>query len=499
MKPRILIVDDDTNNLLTLEAVLGSVHYDLHRATNGIDACRMAESLSPDLVLLDVMMPGMDGFSVCRHIRATPAIRSVPVILLTALNDQEARLEGLRSGADDFLSKPCFFDELRARVATIIRLNRFRVIAEQRTRFEHLFTLAPAAILLLDTGGAVVSANEKALLLFSPAQPEGLVGCVLADLCPDPAAAAVRALVDGALGGGATHAPVNLRLPVNGADRIFGVQASLLRESAARLVLFILSDVTAEVRAREEAESMTRRLDALVQARTRQLEHANELLMSYAAFVSHDLRSPLGAVQCYLDMMQADPALPHSGDLRQCLQGASSASRMMADMIRGLLQLAADEKNHAEPPADPVDPRPIIERLAWKIASFNPLVHPRFTCGPLPLIRVRPAVIERVFYNLLVNAAKYSATREQPEIEVGAAPTADGVAIFVRDNGIGFSEDDASHLFREFSRLPGSEGTEGLGLGLALVSRLLHSHRGRIWAEGRPGRGATFFVQFNTP
>jgi signal transduction histidine kinase len=92
----------------------------------------MLETLRPDLILLDVMMPGMDGFEVCRRIRAAPALAEVPIILLTALDDRDSLLKGIEAGADDFLSKPADRREIRARVRTITRLNRYRTLMEQR-------------------------------------------------------------------------------------------------------------------------------------------------------------------------------------------------------------------------------------------------------------------------------------------------------------------------------------------------------------------------------
>ncbi|MEN9561960.1 MAG: hypothetical protein RIR73_204 [Chloroflexota bacterium] len=132
MKSTILIVDDNAASRETLESVLGVDGYNLHMAEDGTQALEKADALHPDLILLDVMMPGMDGFEVCRRLRSTPGLEEVPIILLTALDDAASRIEGIQSGADDFLSKPFDRQELRARVATIIRLNRYRTLLEQR-------------------------------------------------------------------------------------------------------------------------------------------------------------------------------------------------------------------------------------------------------------------------------------------------------------------------------------------------------------------------------
>lgn len=132
MKSTILIVDDNAASRETLESVLGGEGYNLQMAEDGAQALEKADALHPDLILLDVMMPGMDGFEVCRRLRCTPGLVEVPIILLTALDDSTSRMEGIQSGADDFLSKPFDRQELRARVRTITRLNRYRTLLEQR-------------------------------------------------------------------------------------------------------------------------------------------------------------------------------------------------------------------------------------------------------------------------------------------------------------------------------------------------------------------------------
>ena len=128
----ILIVDDEPSARQTLVALLEGEKYDLKLAVNGFDALKLAEEDPPDLILLDVMMPVMDGFELCRRIRATPKIAEVPIVILTALDDPDSLLRGIEAGADDFLSKPVDRYELRARVRTITRLNRYHTLMEQR-------------------------------------------------------------------------------------------------------------------------------------------------------------------------------------------------------------------------------------------------------------------------------------------------------------------------------------------------------------------------------
>ena len=137
-QPKILIIDDEPIARATLEALMAGEAYDLHFSENGRDGLAKAKILLPDVILLDVMMPEMNGFDVCRAIRNVINLSEVPIILITALDDRKSRIEGLRAGADDFLSKPFDSLELLARLHGIIRLNRYRRIAEQRTELERL-------------------------------------------------------------------------------------------------------------------------------------------------------------------------------------------------------------------------------------------------------------------------------------------------------------------------------------------------------------------------
>ena len=128
----LLIVDDDLSARETAVAMLEGAGYQIELAKDGMQALQLLEHLQPDLILLDVMMPGMTGFEVCRRIRSTPELAEVPIIMLTALDDHNSLLQGIESGADDFLSKPADRHELSARVRTILRLNRYRKLVEQR-------------------------------------------------------------------------------------------------------------------------------------------------------------------------------------------------------------------------------------------------------------------------------------------------------------------------------------------------------------------------------
>src|SRR5215470_6095871 len=132
MSGRVLVVDDVEANVKLLEAKLSSEYFDVLPAFNGPTALKIADTELPDVILLDVMMPRMDGFEVCRQLKANPRTADVPVVMVTALSDVANRLHGLEVGADDFLTKPVNDIALFARVRSLVRLKR--MMEELRVR-----------------------------------------------------------------------------------------------------------------------------------------------------------------------------------------------------------------------------------------------------------------------------------------------------------------------------------------------------------------------------
>lgn len=161
-KGQILVVEDDLASINILEKLLTREGYQVSLAFNGQEALEIARKILPDLVLSDVMMPKMDGFSLCQHLRADKTLAAVPIILLTALDDRRSRLQGLELGADDFLSKPLHLLELRARVRTIINLNRYRRLVSERSKFEWVVEKSDDAYLILDKNSFITYANHRA-------------------------------------------------------------------------------------------------------------------------------------------------------------------------------------------------------------------------------------------------------------------------------------------------------------------------------------------------
>ena len=159
MTARILIVDDVPANTRLLEAKLSAEYYQAKSAKDGFEALILARSWQPDLILLDVMMPGMDGYECCRKLKEDPDTLHVPVVMITALGDPGERVRGLEAGADDFLTKPVEYDTLIARIRSLVRLKR--MLDEWRARG----ATARALGLTSDTGPEPSIAGARALVI----------------------------------------------------------------------------------------------------------------------------------------------------------------------------------------------------------------------------------------------------------------------------------------------------------------------------------------------
>lgn len=164
--PKILIVDDEPIIRNTLELLFAAENLELLFAENGESGLKMAQEFQPDAILMDVMMPGMDGYEACRRIRANSALAEIPIIMITALDDRNARLEGLLAGADDFLTKPFDGFEIQVRIKNIIRLNRYHNLVEERSRFYWVVENDEKGYLVLNENGNIQYANQRAQIYF---------------------------------------------------------------------------------------------------------------------------------------------------------------------------------------------------------------------------------------------------------------------------------------------------------------------------------------------
>lgn len=253
-------------------------------------------------------------------------------------------------------------------------------------------------------------------------------------------------------------------------------------------VLKSLANVLAHAIARRAAE---RNLESRVAQRTSELQAALRDLDTFASTVSHDLRAPLRGVSFFAQELLAEPTLqpPVARELAERLVAeAARATRLVHDLLDF-------SRSRSEPLAvSDVDLAAMARDIVAELAVQYPAYRTQWTIPERMVVRGDPHLLRVALRNLLENAAKYSSERDPPRVELALRETDAARILSVQDNGIGFDAAHATRLFEPFLRLSNAARFEGTGLGLPTVHRIVERHGGRLWAEGAPGRGATFHV-----
>jgi signal transduction histidine kinase len=257
------------------------------------------------------------------------------------------------------------------------------------------------------------------------------------------------------------------------------------------LVAYLVSRVIVQRRQAEDDRRVKVELERRVAERTAQLEAANKELESFSYSVAHDLRSPLRAIDGYSQMLEEDYTGVLDDEGRRLLTVVRSSSRKMAALIDDLLafsRLGRQPLTIAE-----FDMDAMVREVLKELPATPGARPPDWRIGKLPQARGDRTLVRQVWINLLSNAAKFSAGREQPTMEIGGYPDGDTNVYYVQDNGAGFDMQYYDKLFGVFQRLHSAEEFPGTGVGLAIVKRVVVRQGGRAWAEGELDKGATFY------
>jgi signal transduction histidine kinase len=279
-----------------------------------------------------------------------------------------------------------------------------------------------------------------------------------------------------------------------GADaRTAEVTVIPIRDSTGRVTHALRSstDITDRKRAEEARRRFSADLERRVEERTAQLAMANRELEAFSYSLSHDLRAPLRSIEGFSRALIEDYASDLAPDALDYANRICVATGRMRQLLEDLLRLS--QLPTANLDRDRIDLSSIARNVLLELQAADATRSVRVDVQEGMLAHGDARLVSIAMHNLLSNAWKYTSKRANAVIEVGQTSGNGNAVTFVRDNGVGFDPKFAEHLFAPFQRLHRSEDFEGAGIGLATVRRIVAAHGGRVWADGRPDGGATFW------
>jgi len=522
---RVLVVDDQSIPRRTAEAMLRDGGHEVATEGDGPAGIERALKWSPDVIILDVHMPGMDGFQVVEKLKADPATAPIPVVFLTGTSPgDELVVRGLALGAYDFITKGCSKAELLARVGVMSRIKRSSdelsaIASIARTLLQ---TLDPDDLsrLFLEKTRSVFRA-EAAILCTDrePGDRRSLVRIGL-ELDEDAAARLVDALHDRLEGGGhdadtvpSAALPEEVRALLEGAGLRSMVAARLQHDNRAPTLAAVFARKERQFRRESDAPLLqlltghaavamdNAMLHARTNAQAAQLERAMSERSRFFASMSHELRTPINALLGYQQLL-ADGTVGDLNEQQQTMVDRLGRSTYhLLALINDILDISKIEAGKFEIYPEPTDLPSLLRDTA---TSVQPQAQEKGLSLEIDMpercrVETDPARLRQVVLNLLSNAVKFT-DEGAIRLELRTEETALGgmdewVVIQVRDTGPGIPPDEIERIFEEFEQGERARGKEGTGLGLPISRKLTTLLGGVLEVHSKPGEGSVFTLR----
>jgi signal transduction histidine kinase len=498
----ILIVDDKAENIFSLKSILELNAFDTDSAASGEEALRKVLKRDYALIILDVQMPGMDGFEVAEAISSLNKTKDIPIIFLSAVSTHKRFVtKGFESGAVDYITKPVDPDILILKVRNFYRLyEKTRDLREAEQALTA--TVNELHITLESLPQIAFTSNERGEVEFvnqhwygysrSKAEfPETFPGDepikdqwqkTIRSSMPLESEVYIKGLLDDVY---QYHLLRATPVEVNG--RIIKWVGTFINIHEQKLLNDILEQRVAE------------RTEELMEI-NKKLELTNHDLQQFASVASHDLKEPLRKIQVFGSMLRDKTHLeePMSTYLDKILSSSERMSKLISDLLSFTRLSAADIFEMADINGIIDD---ILSDLELVIAEKKAIIK----VHPIPRMEVIPGLLRQLFLNIIGNALKFSKPGVPPLIVITAELTdkmegmentemGEYCRITIADNGIGFDEKYTEKIFTLFQRLNSREQYEGTGIGLSIAKKIVDKHNGIITAVSEPGNGARFII-----
>lgn len=514
----ILIVDDRPENIFSLQKLLELNQFKVDTASSGEDALRKILKNTYFLIILDVQMPGMDGFEVAEAITGYSKSKDIPIIFLSAVNtDKRFITKGYSSGAYDYITKPFDPDILLLKVKTFYRLQQqTRELNEiQKTLREEIEVRKQAQTELHQSVEELRSILESIPQIAFTANATGNIEFVNRywyqysfgkDMYPQTAPDSpdinhcIRLAVTS---GNQKECEVKIR-PLKAEEyRIHLLTMTPVKKNNSLVKwVGIFTDIHEQKMANLVLEQrVNERTQELLQA-NKELGISNHELQQFAYVASHDLKEPLRKIQVFSHLVKGK-FLGDNPEAMSYMDRLIHSSERMNKLITDVLNYSKLSITGA---FDKTNINLIIQEILVDMELLIEETQAILHIGNIPELEVIPSQIRQVFQNMISNALKFSNKNERPVIYIRAefindkdlrGPQVSAGAycrITVADNGIGFNEIYLDKIFAIFQRLHSREEYEGTGIGLAIVKKIIDTHNGLITAKSEEGKGATFIM-----
>jgi PAS domain S-box-containing protein len=416
-----------------------------------------------------------------------------------ALTGEPARLQSYAGAIGKHLDLSVYSPR-RGQFASVVidvteEKRTLEALRRSEARFRATFDRAGVGIALVDLGGRLLDCNPALQSMLGYRRDELLAMTFMDVTHPDDRRRNVEIHQELAAGG-RDHYELEKRYLRRDGATIWGrLNVSLVRDAEGRpdYAVGMVEDVTERKRAEEALRRLNEELERRVLDRTAALDSANRELEAFSYSVSHDLRAPLRHVTGFVKLLERQAAASMDEKSRRYARIIADSAAHMGRLIDDLLDFS--RTGRTEIASTEFALGPLVDEARRECLREAGDRDVRWKISDLPTVAGDRALIRLVFVNLVANALKFTRGRSTAEIEISAGRGENGdITVLVKDNGVGFDPRYEAKLFGIFQRLHGSSEFEGTGIGLANVKRIVERHGGRVWAEGVPDRGATFYL-----
>ena len=506
----ILIVDDKAENIFSLKRTLELSGFDVDAADSGEEALKKILKYSYSLIILDVQMPGMDGFEVAEAISGYSKAKDIPIIFLSAVNtDKKFIAKGYTSGGVDYVTKPIDPDIFLLKVKTLHKLHeqnrelnntRLALLEEVEVRkkaedelhkrlheLRSVLEAMPQIAFTIKADGAIEYANEH-WFVYSDEFSK------IPAFHPDDAHI-FDALKRAFRSTKAFVSEVRIKNIITGTYRYHLLKMMPIKQGAIVLKwVGTFTDIQEQKAANEVLEAKVEERTEELLTKNKELESSNHELQQFASVASHDLKEPLRKIQVFSSIIKGK-FLSDAPQAHENMDRIIEASQRMSGLINDLLDYSRLSVKTFFVKTDIRQlVNGIVRDLEFMIQEKNAVI----TVADMPVIDAIQGQIRQIFQNLISNSLKFSRADVQPVINISARLVdiagQQMCQITVADNGIGFDEQYKEKIFTIFQRLNPKEAYEGTGIGLAIVKKIIDKHNGTITAHSTEGLGATFIM-----